>query len=92
MKAVFFDLLAGEIPKSEILHRSRIWIDGFNGMTPQKIRIVSALIRTAEEVTFTIPLPDAKEGLSNEIFARPANLYALLSEKSLTLIPSHSPK
>ena len=76
-----FDLLAGEIPKSEILRRSRIWIDGFNGMTPQKIRIVSALIRTAEEVTFTLPLPDAKEGLSNEIFARPANLYALLSEK-----------
>lgn len=32
-------------------------------------------------MTFTIPLPDAKEGLSNEIFARPANLYALLSEK-----------
>lgn len=87
-----FDLLAGEIPKSEILRRSRIWIDGFNGMTPQKIRIVSALIRTAEEVTFTIPLPDAKEGLSNEIFARPANLYALLSEKSPALIPSHSPK
>lgn len=76
-----FDLLAGEIPKSEILRRSRIWIDGFNGMTPQKIRIVSALIRTAEEVTFTLPLPDAKEGLSNEIFARPANLYALLSEE-----------
>lgn len=76
-----FDLLAGEIPKSEILRRSRIWIDGFNGMTPQKIRIVSALIHTAEEVTFTLPLPDAKEGLSNEIFARPANLYALLSEK-----------
>ena len=76
-----FDLLAGEIPKSEILRRSRIWIDGFNGMTPQKIRIVSALIRTAEEVTFTLPLPDTKEGLSNEIFARPANLYALLSEE-----------
>lgn len=87
-----FDLLAGEIPKSEILRRSRIWIDGFNGMTPQKIRIVSALIHTAEEVTFTLPLPDAKEGLSNEIFARPANLYALLSEKSPTLIPPHFPK
>lgn len=43
-------------------------------------------------MTFTIPLPDAKEGLSNEIFARPANLYALLSEKSPALIPSHSPK
>lgn len=32
-------------------------------------------------MTFTLPLPDAKEGSSNEIFARPANLYALLSEK-----------
>lgn len=76
-----FDLLAAEIPKSETLRRSRVWIDGFNGMAPQKIRIVSALIRTAEEVTFTLPMPNAQEGFSNETFARPANLYTFLSEK-----------
>lgn len=76
-----FDLLAGEIPKSETLRRSRVWIDGFNGMAPQKIRIVSALIHTAEEVTFTLPMPSPQEGLTNETFARPSNLYALLAEK-----------
>ena len=51
-----FDLLAREIPKSEKLRGSHIWIDGFNGMAPQKIRIVSALVHTAEEVTMTLQM------------------------------------
>lgn len=43
-----FDLLAREIPKSPTLRSSRVWIDGFNGMAPQKIHIVYALLHTAE--------------------------------------------
>lgn len=31
-----FDLLAREIPKSPTLRSSHVWIDGFNGMAPQK--------------------------------------------------------
>ncbi len=76
-----FDLLAREIPKSEMLRHSRIWIDGFNGMAPQKINIVSALLHTAEEVTFTLQLPGGNSTLENETFARPFHLYEKLLEK-----------
>ena len=76
-----FDLLAREIPKSEKLRHSRIWIDGFNGMAPQKINIVSALIHTAEEVTVTLQMDTPEEAAGNTNFSRPFHLYTLLQEK-----------
>ena len=76
-----FDLLAREIPKSEKLRHSRIWIDGFNGMAPQKINIVSALIHTAEEVTVTLQMDTPDEAAENTNFSRPFHLYSLLQEK-----------
>ena len=71
-----FDLLAREIPKSEKLRGSRIWIDGFNGMAPQKIRIVSALVHTAAEVTMTLQMDSPEEAAENPNFARPYQLYS----------------
>ena len=73
-----FDLLAREIPKSEKLRGSHIWIDGFNGMAPQKIRIVSALVHTAEEVTMTLQMDSPEEAAENPNFARPYQLYSQL--------------
>lgn len=76
-----FDLLAREIPKSPSLRSSRIWIDGFNGMAPQKIRIVSALIHTADKVTMTLQMDNPTEAALNPNFARPFHLFTLLSEE-----------
>lgn len=76
-----FDLLAREIPKSPTLKEARVWIDGFNGMAPQKIRIVSALVHTAEEVTMTIQMDKPEEAVENPNFARPFQLYRLLSRQ-----------
>ena len=73
-----FDLLAREIPKSEKLRGSHIWIDGFNGMAPQKIRIVSALVHTAEEVTMTLQMDSPEEAAENPNFSRPYQLYSQL--------------
>lgn len=70
-----FDLLAREIPKSRMIRDARIWIDGFNGLVPQKIRIVSALIRTARDVTVTLPMDSPEEAAHNGNFARPMQLY-----------------
>lgn len=85
-----FDLLAREIPKSPTLRSSRVWIDGFNGMAPQKIRIVSALLHTAEEVTMTLQMDKPADAAVNPNFARPFHLFNLLSREeghfsSLTL-------
>ena len=76
-----FDLLAREIPKSPTLRSSRVWIDGFNGMAPQKIRIVSALVHTAKEVTMTIQMDKPEEAVENPNFARPWQLFSLLSRQ-----------
>ena len=73
-----FDLLAREIPKSEKIRNSRIWIDGFNGMAPQKIHIVSALIHTAKEVTMTLQMDSPEEAMENTNFSRPYHLYESL--------------
>ena len=75
-----FDLLAREIPRSDMLRHSHIWIDGFNGMAPQKINIVSALVRTAEQVTFTLQMPAPDSENDCEIFAQPDRLYRMLLE------------
>lgn len=89
-----FDLLAREIPKSSFLRSSRVWIDGFNGMAPQKIHIVSALIHTAEEVTMTLQMDSPEEAADNPNFARPFRLFSLLSREeghttSVTLRENH---
>lgn len=76
-----FDLLAREIPKSEKIRHSHIWIDGFNGMAPQKINIVSALIHTAEEVTITLQMDTPEETMGNPNFSRPFHLYNLLQQR-----------
>lgn len=70
-----FDLLAREIPKSPSIKHARVWIDGFNGMAPQKIRILSALIDTAEEVTMTLQMDNPSEAVMNPNFAYPYHLY-----------------
>ena len=76
-----FDLLAREIPKSEKIRHARIWIDGFNGMAPQKINIVSALIHTAQEVTITLQMDTPEETMGNPNFSRPFHLYNLLQQR-----------
>lgn len=77
-----FDLLCKEIPKSKMIQGSRVWIDGFSGMAPQKVNIVQALLHTAEDVTVTLQMdpPEASEGNMN--FARPLQLYKMLQGKA----------
>ena len=77
-----FDLLAREIPKSAALRNAKVWIDGFNGMAPQKIRIVSALIDTAREVTMTLQMDRPSDAVLNPNFARPYHLYTQLLQLS----------
>lgn len=76
-----FDLLAKELPRSPSVKNSRIWIDGFNGLAPQKIQIVDALLKTAREVTITLQMDPPEQSVSNPNFARPYRLYSQLSEK-----------
>lgn len=73
------DLLSREIHKSETLKRTRVWIDGFNGMPPQKMSVVSALIHTAPDVTVTIPMDSPDKAFGNPSFARPYHMYEMVA-------------
>ncbi|MDY6085062.1 MAG: PD-(D/E)XK nuclease family protein [Dialister sp.] len=73
------DLLAREIHKSQTIQNTRIWIDGFNGMPPQKMNVVSALIGSAPEVTVTVPMDSPDSARENPYFARPYHMYEMVA-------------
>lgn len=76
-----YDLLLQEIPKSGIISDSKIWIDGFNGMTPQEVEIVYALITHAKEVTISLTMDTPNASQNIPVWNRPYRLFSLLNKK-----------
>ena len=77
-----YERLAEDIPQSDAIRASKIWIDGFNGMTPQEIAVVSALIRTAKDVTVTLPMDAPETAALYPLFDRPYRLWKALTENT----------
>lgn len=48
------DLLAEKIPKSNFFENTEIWIDGFNGFTPQEFSVLKELLKKAEKITISL--------------------------------------
>ena len=57
------DLLAARISKSSLLKNAEIYIDDFNGFTPQQYDIIRELLRTASKVYISL-------SISREAFAK----------------------
>lgn len=76
-----YDLLIHEIPRSSLIASSEIWIDGFNGMTPQEVQIVYALIEHARQVTLTLSMDSPETAASLPVWNRPYHLYSMLMER-----------
>ena len=90
-----YDKLAADIPRSEALRKTRIWIDGFGGMTPQEIAIAAALIRTAPDVTVTLSMDRPELSASYPLFDRPYRLWQALSRaagKSSSVTLTEAPR
>ena len=79
-KGSLFDKLAEDIPRSAWLRDSVIWIDGFTGMTPQELAIAAALVRTARDVTVTLPMDRPGEAAQNPLFERPYRIWEVLQK------------
>lgn len=77
-----FDLLTKNIPRSAFIRESRIWIDGFNGMTPQEADAVSALISAARDVTVTLPMDAPGDAAGKTTFDRPYRLWRALVSRA----------
>lgn len=52
----YLPLLASKIPYSAYLQRAEVWIDGFNGFTPQEFAVVAALLRKDCRVSVSLTL------------------------------------
>ena len=77
-----YDKLTADIPRSPMIRGAKIWIDGFNGMIPQEISAVSALIRTARDVTVTLAMDPPREAADYPLFDRPYRLWKALAAEA----------
>jgi len=50
----YLNLLADRLDKSAAVKGAEVWVDGFNGFTPQEFRVLAALLRTACRVNVTL--------------------------------------
>lgn len=48
-------ILKSKIEQSEFLKGAEVWIDEFNGFTPQQFEIIGKLLKICKEVTITLP-------------------------------------
>ncbi|GIQ69699.1 helicase-exonuclease AddAB subunit AddB [Xylanibacillus composti] len=48
------ELLAEKLPESVYARQMEVWIDGFNGFTPQEYRVLGQLFRVCRQVTITL--------------------------------------
>ncbi len=58
----YLTLAAERIRFSKWLDGARVWVDGFNGFTPQEYEVLGALLRKVEGVTVALCLPPDMAG------------------------------
>lgn len=53
------NLLAGNLAKSPSLAGSQIWLDGFNGFTPQEYAVIAQMLVACPQVNISLTMPPA---------------------------------
>lgn len=76
------DELCRMIPKSELLKGSVIVFDGFTGFTPVQNRVLSELLKVADEMIVTLCADDETDIITDK---GPQHLFALTRKTYLTL-------
>jgi len=87
-------VLAAKIPSAPLLQGAKVWVDGFNGFTPQELEVLKTLMVTVKEVVITSPLDPTylkEEGeleagtfkAGEELFAGPWKTYQDLQRMAL---------
>ena len=58
----YLNLLAEKLPLAPLVQDAEIWLDGFNGFTPQELQVLVALCQTARQVNITLTLERVPSG------------------------------
>lgn len=75
----YLNLLAEKVHLSSTIINGEIWIDGFTGFTPQELKVIEALLGTAQRVNITLTL-DSK---ASDVFNITRDTYNKISELAL---------
>ncbi len=62
------NLFIERMPEALFLQGTRIWIDGFDYMTPQTLRIIDKLMHAAQQLTLTFTYEDGDTGRDAELY------------------------
>lgn len=82
-KEELLDVLCREIPKSELLKKSTVVLDGFTGFTPVQNRLLRELMRQCSRVIVTVMMDEREDPFS---FRHPYQLFALSKHMVTSLV------
>ncbi|MGV8147126.1 MAG: helicase-exonuclease AddAB subunit AddB [Alkaliphilus sp.] len=71
----YINLLIEKIKEASFLKDSEIWIDSFHKMTPQTMKIVEELAKTAKEITITFTMDVGEDERSSDLFQTVKNTF-----------------
>ncbi|WP_043713926.1 helicase-exonuclease AddAB subunit AddB [Symbiobacterium thermophilum] len=53
----YLTVLAARLEESRLLEGAEVWVDGFNGFTPQELAVLGAVMRSARQVHISLCIP-----------------------------------
>jgi len=53
----YLTVLAAHLEQSRLLDGAEVWVDGFNGFTPQELTVLAAIMRSARQVHVSLCIP-----------------------------------
>ncbi|MBM7541488.1 helicase-exonuclease AddAB subunit AddB [Amphibacillus cookii] len=73
-------LLAKKIPESDYLKDATVYVDGFHRLTPQEQEVLGQLVKSAQDMTFTLTLDMSTETAINQadIFSQTKETLSVL--------------
>ncbi|MDF2946281.1 MAG: helicase-exonuclease AddAB subunit AddB [Bacillales bacterium] len=77
----YLDLLAEKIPQANYLKNAEIYIDGFHDLTPQELKVISALLANVKRVNITLTVELPQNGI-----LQPMDLFYMTWETSIQLV------
>lgn len=82
-KEELLDVLSDAVPKSELLKKSVVVLDGFTGFTPVQNKLLGELMRTCRKVIVTV-LMDGRE--DPYVYQHPYQLFAISKQMVTSLM------
>ena len=86
----YLSLLAEKLPLAPLVKDAEIWIDGFNGFTPQELQVIISLCKTVRMVNITLTLDSGHfAGHFNKTQTTYHKIHKLAAANGITVEKTH---